>query len=355
MVNGLGGTPAMELAIVARRAVETLEGRGLAVERVYLGNFLTALEMAGVSLTLLPVDARAARPARRADRPRRPGRRRRAALARRSAVPPDPSRRWPRRGRRPPPRRRGGPWAAALSRVAGALLAAEPALTAADSAVGDGDLGISLGRGARAILEAIPVLPLDDPSAAARSLGVDAGACPRRDLRAPLRGIPARASAWRWPATRATGHRPCVTAARPSRTWAGRARATGRCSTRWGRPPPPSPPRGRRLPWAEACVRRGRGRPGRRGRPRAWAPPGPVELPRRPRARASGPGGRGGGRLARGHPGVSSYGQGVGRGLSLGVATRRIPGRVADGGLAVQRLRGRSDAIVTVLLNLIGP
>ena len=55
MVNGLGGTPAMELAIVARRAVETLEGWGLAVERVYLGNFLTALEMAGVSLTLLPV------------------------------------------------------------------------------------------------------------------------------------------------------------------------------------------------------------------------------------------------------------------------------------------------------------
>ena len=48
MVNGLGGTPAMELAIVARRAVEGLEGRGFAVDRVYLGNFLTALEMSGV-------------------------------------------------------------------------------------------------------------------------------------------------------------------------------------------------------------------------------------------------------------------------------------------------------------------
>src|SRR3569623_2117503 len=55
MVNGLGGTPAMELAIVARSAVEILEGRGLAVERVAMGNFLTALEMAGVSLTVLPV------------------------------------------------------------------------------------------------------------------------------------------------------------------------------------------------------------------------------------------------------------------------------------------------------------
>jgi dihydroxyacetone kinase len=59
-----------------------------------------------------------------------------------------------------------------LSRVAEALLAAEPALTAADSLVGDGDLGVSLARGARAILEAIPTLPLDDPSAAARDLGV---------------------------------------------------------------------------------------------------------------------------------------------------------------------------------------
>ena len=71
------------------------------------------------------------------------------------------------------PRHGGGTGpGAALSRVAEALLAAEPALTAADSVVGDGDLGISLARGARAILEALPTLPLDDPSATARSLGV---------------------------------------------------------------------------------------------------------------------------------------------------------------------------------------
>src|SRR5262245_42518780 len=56
MVNNLGGTPTMELAVVARRAVAVLEGRGLAVERVYLGTFLSALEMAGVSLSVLSVD-----------------------------------------------------------------------------------------------------------------------------------------------------------------------------------------------------------------------------------------------------------------------------------------------------------
>src|SRR5439155_10021218 len=32
MVNNLGGTPTMELAVVARRAVAVLEGRGFAVE-----------------------------------------------------------------------------------------------------------------------------------------------------------------------------------------------------------------------------------------------------------------------------------------------------------------------------------
>src|SRR5262245_15963719 len=38
LVNNLGGTPLMELAIATRRAVAVLEDRGLAVERVYLGS-----------------------------------------------------------------------------------------------------------------------------------------------------------------------------------------------------------------------------------------------------------------------------------------------------------------------------
>jgi dihydroxyacetone kinase len=170
MVNGLGGTPAMELAIVARRAVEAIEGRGIAVERVYMGNFLTALEMAGLSLTILPVD-----PAR---------------LLRLDAATAAPA--WPASAGRPRERRPepgmvpsakvdspasapttklGVVLGEALRRAAEALLAAEPSLTESDSVVGDGDLGISMARGARAILEAIPTMPLDDPSATARSIG----------------------------------------------------------------------------------------------------------------------------------------------------------------------------------------
>ncbi len=56
LVNGLGGTPPMELAIVARRALAVLRAHGLTVARAWSGNLLTALEMPGMSLTVLPVD-----------------------------------------------------------------------------------------------------------------------------------------------------------------------------------------------------------------------------------------------------------------------------------------------------------
>src|SRR6202012_3753943 len=62
LVNGLGGTPPMELAIVARRALAVLRAKGVVVERAWSGAFMTALEMPGCSLTLLKVDdARLAR------------------------------------------------------------------------------------------------------------------------------------------------------------------------------------------------------------------------------------------------------------------------------------------------------
>jgi dihydroxyacetone kinase len=61
LVNGLGGTPPMELAVVARRALAVLRDRGLQVERAWCGNFLTALEMPGMSLSVMQVnDARLA-------------------------------------------------------------------------------------------------------------------------------------------------------------------------------------------------------------------------------------------------------------------------------------------------------
>ena len=46
LVNNLGGTPGMELAVVARRAVSELRRRGLVVERAAMGTFLSALDPA---------------------------------------------------------------------------------------------------------------------------------------------------------------------------------------------------------------------------------------------------------------------------------------------------------------------
>jgi len=56
LVNGLGATPLIELYVVQRRLVENLEGRGTIVHRSFVGNYYTALEMAGFSIALLGVD-----------------------------------------------------------------------------------------------------------------------------------------------------------------------------------------------------------------------------------------------------------------------------------------------------------
>ncbi|NXE98471.1 TKFC cyclase, partial [Menura novaehollandiae] len=56
VVNNLGGLSCLELGIVAGAAVRCLESRGIHIARALVGSFMTALEMAGVSLTLLLVD-----------------------------------------------------------------------------------------------------------------------------------------------------------------------------------------------------------------------------------------------------------------------------------------------------------
>ncbi|WP_146359517.1 dihydroxyacetone kinase subunit DhaK [Arthrobacter yangruifuii] len=55
-VNGMGGTPLSELYIVYRRAARILEERGVRVERSLVGNYITALEMQGASVTVLRLD-----------------------------------------------------------------------------------------------------------------------------------------------------------------------------------------------------------------------------------------------------------------------------------------------------------
>jgi phosphoenolpyruvate---glycerone phosphotransferase subunit DhaK len=55
-VNGMGGTPLIELFIVYRELHRLLEQRGITVIRRLIGSYITSLEMAGCSITLLRLD-----------------------------------------------------------------------------------------------------------------------------------------------------------------------------------------------------------------------------------------------------------------------------------------------------------
>ena len=55
-VNGMGGTPLIELYIVYNELNKFLQGKGITIERNLIGNYITSLEMAGCSITLLKLD-----------------------------------------------------------------------------------------------------------------------------------------------------------------------------------------------------------------------------------------------------------------------------------------------------------
>ena len=160
LVNNLGATPVMEMSIVAGDALADLRERGLVVERAWSGTFLTAIDMAGVSLSVLPVDA--------------------ALLDALDAPTDAPA--WPGGGALPAAPQviaapnlghhalsGSGPVTpdALLNRLAvacQAIIAAEATLTEMDRLVGDGDIGHSLAAGATAVLAGLPAQrgrPLD--------------------------------------------------------------------------------------------------------------------------------------------------------------------------------------------------
>jgi dihydroxyacetone kinase len=174
LINNLGATPTMELAVVARRAVAVLESRGAVVERAYLGTFLSALDMAGVSLSVLSVDDdQLAHLDAPTDAPAWPNA---AARPRQRA---SPSEGLPQSSSPALPPAPGGPHTpvglaleSAILTATRALIESAPRLTELDQRVGDGDLGISLERGSRAVQQDLPTYPLDDPAAALRALAV---------------------------------------------------------------------------------------------------------------------------------------------------------------------------------------
>jgi len=171
MVNNLGGTAIQELPIIARQALLRLRATGISVEAVLCGTFLTALEMAGCSLSAMRIDdERLSRLLAATDAPAWapvtiPGN----ADAQIEACRPVTDQSLD-----------GPEWSEELSHVLAAtirtaceaLLANEAELTRLDSIVGDGDIGISLARGARAVLETLPSLPLDRPSVALHRLSM---------------------------------------------------------------------------------------------------------------------------------------------------------------------------------------
>ncbi|SCB29452.1 dihydroxyacetone kinase family protein [Rhizobium hainanense] len=168
LVNGLGATPPMELAVVARCAVTALRSRGLRIERAWSGNFLTALEMPGCSISLLDLsegDVALLDAETSATAWPRGG----AVSGRINIVP------AMRTAETEAPLGNAGSFDPQELRriglaVCDALEAAEPHLTELDSKAGDGDLGASMLRGAEAI-RALPESAWINPANALVAMG----------------------------------------------------------------------------------------------------------------------------------------------------------------------------------------
>ncbi|GAA4197955.1 dihydroxyacetone kinase subunit DhaK [Microbacterium oryzae] len=56
MLNGMGGSPLLELYLMYGEVAKLLEKAGVSVARTLVGNYITSLDMAGCSLTLLRAD-----------------------------------------------------------------------------------------------------------------------------------------------------------------------------------------------------------------------------------------------------------------------------------------------------------
>ena len=161
LVNDLGGTPPIEMA-VATRALFAAMKREVALvfgpERL-----MTSLDMKGLSVSVLPVDAELLRALRSEVGPRAWPRGR--ALAK---VEPMPlSARMDRTTHVPsahPVRRR------AVETICATFIALQGELDALDAKIGDGDTGSTFASAARAVLADLDRLPLADPAALCASI-----------------------------------------------------------------------------------------------------------------------------------------------------------------------------------------
>ncbi|XP_009360031.2 putative 3,4-dihydroxy-2-butanone kinase isoform X1 [Pyrus x bretschneideri] len=176
MVNGLGATPGMELMIASGKAVPKLQlEHGLAVDRVYTGSFMTSLDMAGFSISIMKADQ--------------------TILQRLDAVTKAPY--WPVGvdGNHPPAKipvplppsrstksdeplgrpaqlnEQGQILEVAIEAAANAIKKLKDNLNDWDGKVGDGDCGSTMYRGATAVLEDMKNYPLNDATETVNEIG----------------------------------------------------------------------------------------------------------------------------------------------------------------------------------------
>jgi dihydroxyacetone kinase len=172
MINNLGATTEMELAILARHVVPSLEKRGFTVERLYAGTFLSSLDMAGISISVLSLnggwlrwlDAPTTAPSWPNVLKQRP-RSTSSPITTNVVAPVKAAAAGSTRSETGAKLRR------AIKAACQALIEAEPKLTEMDRITGDADLGVSMKRAATAIEQNLEAYPLEDVSATVKALG----------------------------------------------------------------------------------------------------------------------------------------------------------------------------------------
>jgi len=172
MINNLGATTEMELAIVAGHTARFLEGESFVVDRIYAGTFLSSLDMAGISISVLGIDNDRLR---WLDAPT-------TAPAWPNVLKQSPGKLEPEPTLRSSPGINAGTVGEvqteagreirrAIEAACQAIIEAEDELTELDRVTGDGDLGASMKRAALAVQGSMMSYPLDDLSATLKALG----------------------------------------------------------------------------------------------------------------------------------------------------------------------------------------
>lgn len=177
MINGLGATPVMELMIAAGKAVPNLQlEHGLAVERVYTGSFMTSLDMAGFSISIMKADEVILKHLDATTKaPHWPvgvdGNRPPAKIP--VPMPPSHSTKSDESLGRPPQlSQQGHVLEMTIEAAAEAVVNLRDRLNEWDSKVGDGDCGSTMYRGATAILEdKKKYYPLNDAAETVNEIG----------------------------------------------------------------------------------------------------------------------------------------------------------------------------------------